>query len=233
MELAKEEKCEFIPFMSPRKVHLTGDHRIRSMEFCKTEQNDDGEWFEDEEQTLRLKADFVISAFGSGLTDPDGNLIDQERMIFFCDLHGFLSTVLKALKPVKMNKWSLPDVDVTTMRSSEEWVYFGGDVAGVAQTTVESVNDGKTASWHMHRYLQVRASTQSPSRKSPSAVYCDDCFKMFVLCSRCTTRPSHKSRAFPSSSPPSTRSTSASSFVACASPIRLVLRAHLPPQPAP
>ena len=72
MELAKEEKCEFIPFMAPRKVNVSGE-RIRSMEFCKTEQTDDGEWREDEDQTLRLRADFIISAFGSGLTDPDGN----------------------------------------------------------------------------------------------------------------------------------------------------------------
>ena len=28
-------------------------------------------------------------------------------------------------------------------------------MGGVAQTTVESVNDGKQASWHIHRYLQV------------------------------------------------------------------------------
>lgn len=38
--------------------------------------------------------------------------------------------------------------------SSEPWVFFGGDIAGVAETTVESVNDGKTASWHIHKYLQ-------------------------------------------------------------------------------
>lgn len=34
-------------------------------------------------------------------------------------------------------------------------VFAGGDVAGVAETTVESVNDGKTAAWYMHCYLQV------------------------------------------------------------------------------
>ena len=41
------------------------------------------------------------------------------------------------------------------MQSSEPWVFCGGDLAGVAQTTVESVNDGKQASWHLHKYLQV------------------------------------------------------------------------------
>ena len=37
MELAKEEMCEFMPFMSPRKIHMRGG-RITSIEFCRTEQ---------------------------------------------------------------------------------------------------------------------------------------------------------------------------------------------------
>ena len=41
------------------------------------------------------------------------------------------------------------------MVSSEPNVFCGGDLAGCANTTVESVNDGKQAAWHMHRYLQV------------------------------------------------------------------------------
>ena len=41
------------------------------------------------------------------------------------------------------------------MSSSEPGVFCGGDVAGVANTTVESTNDGKQAAWHMHKYLQV------------------------------------------------------------------------------
>ena len=54
-----------------------------------------------------------------------------------------------------MNKWGLPEVDTVTMSTSEPGVFCGGDIAGVAQTTVESVNDGKTAAWNIHRYLQV------------------------------------------------------------------------------
>ena len=68
----------------------------------------------------------------------------------FCDV-----TVIGALSPVKFDKWSLPAVDTTTMQTSEPWVFCGGDLAGVTQTTVEAVNDGKQASWHMHSYLQV------------------------------------------------------------------------------
>lgn len=72
MELAKEEKCEFLPFLSPRKVVLKGG-QIVAMEFVRTEQDSDGNWREDEDQLVRLKADVVISAFGSILSDNKGN----------------------------------------------------------------------------------------------------------------------------------------------------------------
>lgn len=73
MELAKEEKCEFLPFLSPREVIMkTG--RVAGMEFCRTEQTESGEWLEDQDQMIRLKADYIISAFGSGLSDPKGRL---------------------------------------------------------------------------------------------------------------------------------------------------------------
>ena len=77
MELAREEKCEFLPFLSPRKVVCKGD-RVSGMEFARTEQDDQGNWIEDEEQMVRLKADFIISAFGSGLTNPDGKQIKDQ-----------------------------------------------------------------------------------------------------------------------------------------------------------
>nr|XP_012218398.1 PREDICTED: dihydropyrimidine dehydrogenase [NADP(+)] [Linepithema humile] len=132
MDLAKEEKCEFLPFQSPRRVVLR-NKKIAAIEFCRTEQNEEGEWVEDEEQKVVLKADFVISAFGSGLYNP---------------------VVKRAMEPIKMNKWNLPEVDETTMTTSVPGVFCGGDLAGVAQTTVESVNDGKTAAWYIHKYIQ-------------------------------------------------------------------------------
>lgn len=68
MELAKEEKCEFLPFLSPKKVKVSNG-KIVSMEFVRTEQRDDGEWVEDEDQVMKLKADYIISAFGSTITE--------------------------------------------------------------------------------------------------------------------------------------------------------------------
>eukprot|EP00123_Amoebidium_parasiticum_P017709 comp23956_c0_seq1/m.42407 comp23956_c0_seq1/g.42407 ORF comp23956_c0_seq1/g.42407 comp23956_c0_seq1/m.42407 type:complete len:1046 (-) comp23956_c0_seq1:454-3591(-) len=137
MELARDEKCEFMPFCVAKKVIVKGG-KITGLELCRTEQLDDGTWVEDEDQTIRLKASFVISAFGSTLTDEK---------------------VKEALSPVKLNRWGLPDVNATTMGTSEPWVFCGGDLAGYAHTTVESVNDGKQASWHMHTYLQSKLGT--------------------------------------------------------------------------
>ncbi|CAD6185538.1 unnamed protein product [Caenorhabditis auriculariae] len=140
MEAAKEEKCEFLPFCAPKRINQK-DGRIVSVEFFKTEQDDNGEWYVDEEQSLTIKADYVISAFGSTLKD--------------CE-------VLKALEPLKMNRWGSPEVDGNTQQTSEPWVFAGGDVAGVAETTVESVNDGKMAAWSIHRYIQSLHGVEVP-----------------------------------------------------------------------
>ncbi|KAH0534263.1 dihydropyrimidine dehydrogenase [NADP(+)] [Cotesia glomerata] len=131
MELAREEKCEFIPFQSPKQV-IIKNNRIVAMEFYRTEQNGD-DWVEDEDQVTRIKADFVISAFGSGLFDPK---------------------VKAAMHPIKFNKYGLPEVDTSSMKTSVPGVFCGGDLAGVAQTTVESVNDGKIAAWFIHKFIQ-------------------------------------------------------------------------------
>ena len=71
VELAHEEKCEFIPFQSPKQVILK-DNRIVAIEFYRTEQDENDRWVEDAEQVTRLKVDFIISAFGSGLYDLEG-----------------------------------------------------------------------------------------------------------------------------------------------------------------
>uniref|UniRef100_A0A8C2ETN4 Dihydropyrimidine dehydrogenase [NADP(+)] n=1 Tax=Cyprinus carpio TaxID=7962 RepID=A0A8C2ETN4_CYPCA len=146
MEVAKDEKCEFLPFLSPHEV-IMKDGRVVGLRFCRTEQQDDGTWIVDEEQIVHLKADFIISAFGSMLNDPE---------------------VKAALEPVKLNGWGTPEVNSETMQTSEPWVFAGGDIAGLANTTVESVNDGKQASWHIHKYIQsLQGNTVSTTPKLP------------------------------------------------------------------
>lgn len=75
---------------------------------------------------------------------------DQSLPVVF---HFF--PVKEALSPIKFNRWDLPEVDPETMQTSEPWVFAGGDIVGMANTTVESVNDGKQASWYIHKYIQV------------------------------------------------------------------------------
>uniref|UniRef100_T1ITK2 Dihydropyrimidine dehydrogenase [NADP(+)] n=1 Tax=Strigamia maritima TaxID=126957 RepID=T1ITK2_STRMM len=132
MELAKEEKCEFMPFLSPRNV-IVKNEKITAMEFTRTEEDEHGNWIEDDDQFVRLKVNYIISAFGSGLFDDD---------------------VIAAMGPVKLSKSSGVQIDSNTMQTSEPSVFCGGDLAGIAETTVESVNDGKTAAWFMHKYIQ-------------------------------------------------------------------------------
>ncbi|KAL8582205.1 hypothetical protein ACOMHN_004124 [Nucella lapillus] len=144
MELAKNEKCEFLPFMAPHRV-VVKNGRVAAVEFVRTEQDEEGNWREDEEQVLRQKVDFIISAFGSCLGDE---------------------SVRSALEPLKFSGWGLPEVDIMTQQTSEPWVFCGGDIGGIAQTTVESVNDGKLAAWGMHRYLQSLAGTTIPVEPS-------------------------------------------------------------------
>ncbi|XP_075887436.1 dihydropyrimidine dehydrogenase [NADP(+)]-like isoform X2 [Nelusetta ayraudi] len=146
MELAKEEQCEFLPFLSPRQV-IMKNGRVAGLQFCRTEQTEAGEWVEDEDQVVKLKADYIISAFGSMLSDPQ---------------------VIEALAPVKLTRWGTPEVNTDNMQTSEPWVFAGGDIAGLANTTVESVNDGKQASWHIHRYVQsLHGQSVGPVPKLP------------------------------------------------------------------
>jgi len=57
------------------------------------------------------------------------------------------------------------------MTSSEPDIFAGGDIAGVAQTTVESVNDGKQASWFIHRFLQSKFGIPIPKQPSLPKFY--------------------------------------------------------------
>lgn len=137
MSLAVEEKCEFMPFVSPKNIILNEDNsKIIGIEFYRTELIDDrSDRVEiDKDQLLKLKTNFVISAFGSQIDDKD---------------------LLEALKPIELNpSTGLPIVDGQTMMTNISGVFCGGDLSGITETTVEAVNDGKTAAWNIHTYLK-------------------------------------------------------------------------------
>lgn len=139
MSLAVEEKCEFIPFMSPKAVIFSDEDtnkRIVGIEFYKTELiEDSGDRVRiDADQTLKLKTDYIISAFGSHLEDED---------------------IVEALAPIQLDpQTNCPIVEPQTLESSVKGVFCGGDLFGITETTVEAVNDGKLAALNIHRHLK-------------------------------------------------------------------------------
>lgn len=127
-------QCEFLPFVQVAQCHTDpASGKIRMLEFARSFQEDDGSWHVDPEQSSMVKADHVISAFGSVL-----------------DEH-----VTSALGPVALNKWGLPEVNVETLETSAEGVWCAGDISGVSGTTVEAANDGKVAARAIAAYLQL------------------------------------------------------------------------------
>lgn len=142
MEAAKKEKCEFMPFMNPKEV-IEKNGRIYAMKFNRTEVEPDGKMIEDPDQEITIKADFIISAFGSLLSD---------------------NKIKSAMEPLQFNPWGLPEVNPKTMTTSVEGVFCGGDIAGNSETSVEATNDGKQASWHMHKYLQSLHGLSVPEK---------------------------------------------------------------------
>eukprot|EP01090_Pellita_catalonica_P013334 TRINITY_DN3126_c0_g2_i1.p1 TRINITY_DN3126_c0_g2~~TRINITY_DN3126_c0_g2_i1.p1 ORF type:complete len:752 (+),score=128.88 TRINITY_DN3126_c0_g2_i1:1-2256(+) len=134
-DLFKEEQGEFLPYMVTKKV-IVKDDRITGIEFYKTEKDENGKYYNDEDQFLRLKCDFVISAFGSTTTDSLRKATGMEFTSWGTALHEPETGIA-----ISKDKKKIPGI------------FAGGDVLGHG-TTVEASNDGKTASWAIHRYLQ-------------------------------------------------------------------------------
>ncbi|KAJ9459881.1 Dihydropyrimidine dehydrogenase [Diplonema papillatum] len=137
--LARSERAEYLPYCLPKEV-IVKDGHIVACEMWKMDIDDDGKWIKDDEQTLRVKCDFIISAFGSVL----GTDLEKE------------------LAKVADLEWGKVRVDAK-MRTKTPWVFAGGDCVG-SGLTVEAANDGKTASWYMHEYIQ---KTFNPAASVP------------------------------------------------------------------
>jgi dihydropyrimidine dehydrogenase (NADP+) len=132
VELAVDENCEFLPFMQVTGASVDPvTDKVHMVTFCRSVQNDDGSWSLSEDETAAVRANHVISAFGSSLTDAD------------------------ILSPIELDRWGLPKTDPLTQATSMEGVFCAGDLAGVAQTTVEATNDGKVAANSIHEFLSA------------------------------------------------------------------------------
>ncbi|CUG85679.1 unnamed protein product [Bodo saltans] len=132
--MAREEETEFLPYSQPKKILRNENGHVTGLELCKMEKDEHGNYFEDEDQRIVVKCDYIISAFGSTTAQ---------------DLQ-------QAMVPMTF-KYGVAQVDKNTQQSpSADWLFGGGDLVG-SGITVEAANDGKTASWFMHNYIQKQA----------------------------------------------------------------------------
>mmetsp|Transcript_8520 Transcript_8520/g.12565 ORF Transcript_8520/g.12565 Transcript_8520/m.12565 type:complete len:1017 (+) Transcript_8520:16-3066(+) len=140
-EIVLHEKAEFMPNCTPKEV-IVRDGKIAAIELYKTDVVN-GKVVKDDDQFIRLKADFVISAFGSTVNEQ---------------------SIIDASSGVKYTDWGTIDVN-EEMATNAAGVFAGGDLSGNGMT-VEAVNDGKTASWGMHKYIQTQLHS-TPVPKEP------------------------------------------------------------------
>ena len=130
-ELARHEQVEFLPFSITKEVLKDAGGHVSGLRMAKTKFDENGKLVESgDEYTVECK--HVISAFGSELSKD----------------------VEEACAPLSFNNWNKFAINEETMQSKDaEWAFVGGDCAG-STITVEAANDGKTAAWGMHEYLQ-------------------------------------------------------------------------------
>jgi dihydropyrimidine dehydrogenase (NADP+) len=65
----------------------------------------------------------------------------------------------------------LIDVDHNTGRTKAiDWLYVGGDAIGT-KNLVDAVNDGKTASWYMHKHIQEKDGHKVPEEPKLPGFY--------------------------------------------------------------
>ena len=100
------------------------DGKVTAIEFHRTEQDDDGNWIVDHDQVIKVKANFIISAFGSGLTSQP---------------------LMDSMGDVKLNKWGTPEIDAMTGGTSAPDVFVGGDLSGISGMSLMS---GVRSRWY-------------------------------------------------------------------------------------
>jgi dihydropyrimidine dehydrogenase (NADP+) len=141
VELGKRENCEFIPYALPKAV-VERDGRLYGLDMVRFEEQDDGSYKEDPESRFLLKCDFCITAFGSMVPDA----------------------AKASYAPLGFNDHGYADIDPATGQSKHApWVFAGGDLIGNG-TTVEATNDGKVATWFLHKYVQEKHGQTVPAK---------------------------------------------------------------------
>ncbi|XP_022182624.1 dihydropyrimidine dehydrogenase [NADP(+)] [Myzus persicae] len=188
LEGAMRERCELVPHSQPvrflfRKVPGGGADRIRAVQFRRTDVDDleplQGSTDDEDhsaDDLFVLRADCVVSAFGSRLPEEVAAALAP-----YARVDGRTGRVCVDAQTGRCEWWT-DDGDRVANEKQEPRapppVWCGGDAscatgstADPSQTTVESANDGKTAAYHIHQYLQelygYRSQNHQPSVSRP------------------------------------------------------------------
>jgi dihydropyrimidine dehydrogenase (NADP+) len=134
-EPARHEGINFVPYSAPiaYKIDETGT-KVTAVTFDKNlPQNNDPDnlKYNKTSQKYDLPCDYIVQAFGCQLPDED-----------------WVKKIKKADNLVDVNY-------ETGQTKAYEWLYVGGDAIGT-KNLVDAVNDGKTASWFIHKYIQEK-----------------------------------------------------------------------------
>jgi len=127
-EPALQEKINFIPYSAPKSV-ITENNLVTAVEFYEYFPNKEGKYETLKDEIRKIKCDFLITAFGS---ENKNNSV-----------HELLYT-----------KNGKADYNKTTYQHNlHKNIYLGGDITGI-ENLVDAVNDGKIASWYIHKDIQ-------------------------------------------------------------------------------
>lgn len=125
------EGINFIPYSLPNKVIIDSNTNLATgVEFYQYMKDSKGNYEVSKDQKIHINCDGLITAFGSDSSQPE-------------------------VKKLIENSKGKIDLDRKTNRSNlNSDVYLGGDITKI-ENLVDAVNDGKNASFHMHKDIQT------------------------------------------------------------------------------
>lgn len=121
------EGINFIPYSLPTNVKVE-NNLVKSIEFKQFMPDGEGK-YKETNQKVEIDCDFLITAFGSENQQSWANDLINDK-----------------------NGKSLIDFNSYQSRENPS-IFAGGDIIGT-ENLVDAVNDGKCASWTMHKYIQ-------------------------------------------------------------------------------
>ena len=134
---AMHEGINFIPYCLPKEILKDDKGLCKGVQFYQYTKNKDGKYETLKDELHNVQCDFLITAFGSETTQPEiKELVETNGKLDFDN------------KTNKLNKHSN--------------IFVGGDVTKI-ENLVDAVNDGKNASFHMHKAIQENKGFTVPS----------------------------------------------------------------------